>query len=210
MTGIGPTSQRPPLPDDAAAPQQEPPPAASAVERANRMSAANMIRSLLPLIVICLLVVGWQAFLRNPEDPVLEIDPTNTLRLADARAGYGLLVPEDLDEGYRPTSARTDAGNAAEGEPVTLQIGYLTPSGAYAGFVVSDDPEAEALTAVLGTPDADGDPVEIDGEQWLRSTTARGETALSRTEEGVTLLVSGSADEDELRTVAGAVEPYEG
>ncbi|MDK3257434.1 DUF4245 domain-containing protein [Blastococcus capsensis] len=209
MTGIGPTSQRPDAPDGAAAPEEQlPPPPASPVERANRMSAGNMVRSLLPLVVICLLVVGWQAFLRNPEDPVLEIDPANTLRLADLRADYPLLVP-DLDAEYRPTSARTDAGNAAEGEPVTVQIGYVTPSGAYAGFVVSDDDDAEAVRAVLDGAAADGD-VEIEGEEWARSTTQRGETALSRVDGGITLVVTGSAEDDELTAVAAAVEPYTG
>ena len=209
MTGIGPTSQRPDALDDAAAPEEQaPPPPASAVERANRMSAANMIRSLLPLVVICLLIVGWQAFLRNPEDPVREIDPANTLRLADLRADYTLLVP-DLDAGYRPTVARTDAGNAGEGEPVTVQIGYVTPSGAYAAYVVSDDPEAEAVRAVLDGATAGGD-LEIEGEQWTRATTPRGETALSRVEEGITLVVTGSAEDEELAAVAAAAEPYAG
>ena len=68
------------------------------------------------------------------------VDPSSTVQLAAARAGYQVLVPTGLDEGYLPTSARTDAGNAAEGDPVTLQIGYLTPSEEFAGFVVSDDP----------------------------------------------------------------------
>ncbi|CCG01822.1 conserved protein of unknown function [Blastococcus saxobsidens DD2] len=188
--------------------EQVPPPPASAVERANRMSAANMIRSLLPLVVICLLVVGWQAFLHNPEDPVREIDLANTLRLADLRADYPLLVP-DLDEEYRPTSVRTDAGNAGEGEPVTVQIGYVTPSGAYAGFVVSDDSDAEAVRGVLDGATEAGD-LEIEGAEWSRSTTQRGETALSRVDDGITLVVTGSAGDDELTAVAAAVEPYAG
>lgn len=209
MTGIGPTSQRPDAPADAAAPEEQaPPPPASAVERANRMSAANMLRSLLPLVVIALLVVGWQAFLRNPEDPVREVDLANTLRLADLRADYPLLVPDPEGE-YRPTSARTDAGNAAEGEPVTVQIGYVTPSGAYAGYVVSDDADADAVRAVLDGATAGGG-LEIVGEEWTRATTPRGETALSRVEDGITLVVTGSAEDDELAALAASVEPYAG
>ena len=52
--------------------------------------------------------------------------------------------------------------------------------------------------------------VEIDGREWTRSTTARDETALSREADGVTVLVTGSADEEELRTVAAAVRPVAG
>ena len=196
-------------PDGAAEPGVEMPPPSSAAVRANRLSAANMIRSLLPLVVICLLVVGWQAFRTGSPDPVREIDPSGTLRLADFRADYPLLVPEGLATGYRPTSVHTDAGDAVEGEPVTVELGYVTPSGRYAGFLVTDDPGAEPLEAVLEGATADGE-VDIDGETWTRSVTGRGETAFSRTEDGVTVLVTGSAGDDELRAVAGAVEPFAG
>ncbi|SEL16771.1 Protein of unknown function [Blastococcus sp. DSM 46786] len=207
MTGSGPSSQRPPHPDDATAGAEVLPPPVSAAERANRLSAANMLRSLLPLVVICLLVVGWQAFRNNPDDPVREIEPTSSLRLAEARAVYPLLIPA-LDEGYRPTSVRTDAGTNPEGSPVTVQLGYVTPAGNYAGYVVTDDADAEALDVLDGA--AEEGAVEIDGEEWTRSTTQRGETALTRVADGVTLVVTGSAGDDELREVAEAVEPFAG
>ncbi|WP_456608496.1 DUF4245 domain-containing protein [Blastococcus sp. SYSU DS0619] len=197
------------MPDDAGASRAEVPPPSSAVQRADRMSAANMLRSLLPLVVICLLIVGWIAFKNDPGDPVREIDPSTTIQLAQSRADYPVPAPSGLGEDYRPTSARTDAGNAAEGDAVTLQIGYLTPSGGYAGYVVSDAPEADAVTAVLDGATEDG-AVELAGEQWTRSTTQRGETALSRVTDGVTLVVTGSADDDELAAVAAAVRPWAG
>jgi Protein of unknown function (DUF4245) len=210
MTGIGPTSQRPDRPDAPdATPDEVPPPPSSAVERANRMSAANMLRSLLPLVVLCVAIVAWVSFQRDTGDPVREVDPTGPLRLADDRASYDLLAPTGLPDGYRPTSVRTDAGQAADGAPVTLQIGYVTPSEKYAGFVISDAPESDALGAVLaGSTDEGG--VDVDGEQWTRSTTARGETALSRVADGVTVVVSGSAGDAELEEVAAAVGPYSG
>ncbi|MCF6509204.1 DUF4245 domain-containing protein [Blastococcus sp. MG754426] len=208
MTGSGPSSQHPPRTEDPAGPGAEVlPPPVSAVERANRLSAANMLRSLLPLVVICLLIVWWQAFRSNPDDPVIEVDPTSTLRLAEARAVYPLLIPA-LGEDYRPTSVRTDAGTAPEGSPVTVQLGYVTPAGDYAGYVVTDDADAEALDVLAGA--AEEGVVEIDGEEWTESTTQRGETALTRVADGVTVVVTGSAGDGELREVAGAVEPFTG
>ncbi|MCF6736316.1 DUF4245 domain-containing protein [Blastococcus sp. KM273129] len=208
MTGSGPSSQHPPRTEDPAGPGAEVlPPPVSAVERANRLSAANMLRSLLPLVVICLLIVWWQAFRSNPDDPVIEVDPTSTLRLAEARAVYPLLIPA-LGEDYRPTSVRTDAGTAPEGAPVTVQLGYVTPAGDYAGYVVTDDADAEALDVLAGA--AEEGVVEIDGEEWTESTTQRGETALTRVADGVTVVVTGSAGDGELREVAGAVEPFTG
>jgi uncharacterized protein DUF4245 len=198
MTTSGPSGQQ--------APEEQPPPAPTAVERANRMSAANMIRSLLPLVVICLLAVGWVTFRQSGTDPVRPIDPTNSVRLATERASYPVEVPSGLPDGYRPTSARTDAPDAAEGAPVTLEIGYVTPSDEYAGFLVTDDADAEPLTSVLDGAQDDGS-VDLGGRTWTRLTSERGETVLTREDGDVTTLVTGSADDDELQTVAAAVAP---
>jgi hypothetical protein len=212
MTEVGPTSPRPAdhpgSPEQAETTGQAPAPS-PAMERASRLNASNMIRSLLPLVVICLLIVAWQAFRTSENDPVREVDPASTVQLAVARADYAVPAPAGLPEGYRPTSARTDAGNAAEGDPVTLEIGYLTPSDEFAGFVVSDDPRAEPVRAVLDGATDDGSE-DVGGQPWTRSTTAEGETALTRESDGVVVVVSGSAPDDELREVAAAVRPANG
>jgi hypothetical protein len=212
MTAVGPTSQHPQLPHDEGTDSPQPPtapPPSPAVERANRMNAANMLRSLLPLVVICLVVVGWAAFRQSGDVGVRTVDPSTTVQLAAARAGYPVSAPADLDDDFRPTSARTDAGDAGEGDPVTLEIGYLTPSEEFAGFVVSDDRRAAPLADVLDGAVEVG-TVDIGGESWTRSTTERQETALSREVEGGTVVVYGSASDDELETVAAAVETYSG
>jgi hypothetical protein len=179
----------------------------SAIERAGRLNAANMLRSLLPLVVICLLLVGWQTFRSSGDVGVRTVDPSSTVQLAAARASYELVVPSDLDEGYRTTSARTDAGGAEEGDPVTLEIGYLTPEEEFAGFVVSDDRDADPLADVLDGAQGQG-TVDIAGQRWDRATTVDGETALTREAGGATVLVTGSAADDELEAVAASVEPY--
>jgi hypothetical protein len=204
MTGPGPTSEHAISPVEEAAPAVSP-----AIERAHRMSFANMLRSLVPLVVICLVIVGWTTFRQSGDVGVRTVDPSSTVQLAAARAGYQLLVPTGLDERYLPTSARTDAGDAREGDPVTLQIGYLTPSEEFAGFVVSDDRDADPVAAVLDGAE-DRETVDVGGESWTRSTTVDGETALTREADWVTVLVTGSAPDEELETVAGSVRPYSG
>jgi hypothetical protein len=205
MTGVGPRSQQPPSTEDA------PAPATPAVQRAARMNAANMVRSLLPLVLICLVIVWWTSFRQSADvQPIREIDPTSTVDLAAARASYPIVFPQRLGDGFRPTSARTDAGAvAAEGDPVTLEIGYVTPSEEFAGFVVSDDRRADAVASVLDDAVQEG-TADLDGQQWTRSTTEKGETALSRESDGVIVVVTGSASDEELETVAGAVSPYSG
>jgi Protein of unknown function (DUF4245) len=197
MTGASPTSERPT--EDVPAPS-------SAIERANRLSAANMVRSLAPLVLICLLIVGWVTLRQSGQEGPPAVDPSSTVQVAAARASYPVVAPTGLPDGYRVTSARTDAGQADSGDPVTVEIGYLTPSEEYAGFVISDDARAEPVTRVLDGAEEQG-TVDLSGHTWTRSTTERGETALWRADAGVTVLVTGSADDDELREVASAVQP---
>ena len=206
MTGVGPTSQHAHSPeDDAPAPAPNP-----AVQRAARMNAANILRSMLPLVVICLVIVGWTTFRQSGDvDPIREVDPSTTVDLAAARASYPIVFPQKLDEDYRPTSARTDAGAAGEGDPVTLEIGYVTPSEEFAGFVVSDDRRADPLAAVLDGAEEQG-TVDVGGRSWTRSTAENGETVLSVEDGAAIVAVTGSASEEELETVAAAVAPYAG
>ena len=203
MTGVGPSGEQP-----SSVEESTPPAVSPVVQRAARMNAANMVRSLLPLVLICLAIVWWTNFRQSGDvQPVRSVDPTSTVDLAAARAGYPMVAPQGLGREYRPTSARTDAGNAGEGDPVTLEIGYVTPSEEFAGFVVSDDRRADPLASVLDGAHEQG-AVDVGGRSWTRSTTQKGETLLSREDGGVIVAVSGSATEKELETVAAAVQPY--
>jgi cytochrome c-type biogenesis protein CcmH/NrfF len=182
-------------------------------DRRSKQTFANMLRSLVPLVLIILAVVWWTAFRQSADvQPVKTVDPSTTVQLAANRAGYPLLVPTDLPRGYRPTSVRTDAGNAGKGDPVTLEIGYVTPKDQFAEFVVSDDPRADAVTGLLADATPAGS-LQIGGDTWTRATRLHErdeETVLSRTVDGVTVVVSGSASDAELETVAGSVQPYSG
>lgn len=181
----------------------------SAGERLARFTAANMVRSLLPLTVIVLALVGLVALRQNDADPVRTVEISSGIQLAAARASYPVLVPQGLPDDWRPTSIRTDAGNATEaGDPVTLAIGWVTPDDEYAGYVVGDDPRADDLDAVLSGASEDG-TVQIGGRDWVQLTTTRDETAY-RLDAGddVTAVVTGSASDDDLRTLAAAVSPY--
>jgi hypothetical protein len=182
-------------------------PAPPAVDRMQRFTAANMIRSLLPLVLGCLLVVGVTTLKQNPDDPVREVDTSGAERTAAERASYELLVPRGLSGDWRPTSVRTNAGQATAGDPVTLQIGWLTPGEEFAQYVVSDDREATALTDVLDDATEDGTE-QVGDDRWQRLTTGRGETALTLAEGTATLLVTGSASDEELQTLADSLQPY--
>ena len=84
-----------------------------------------------------------------------------------------MVAPDGLPDGYRPTSARTDAGDADAGDPVTLEIGYLTPSSEYAGFVISDDARVSAVDDVLGGAQEQG-TVDLAGWKFSCATPVGG------------------------------------
>jgi hypothetical protein len=202
MTGAGPSEQQ-----QHTTRAEELPPPVSAVERANRMSAQNMLRSLVPLVVICVAFVGWLAFLRqDSQDPVRAIDPAPSVGRAAEYAAYPLEAPADLPEGFRATDTDVVATPETPGSPVTLRIDYVTPADDYAGYVTSDAPEAPEVAEVLDDAVPQG-TVDVDGEQWTRATTTRDETVLSREVDGVTVLVTGSAGDEELRALAASVRP---
>ncbi|MGZ4538421.1 MAG: DUF4245 domain-containing protein [Blastococcus sp.] len=210
MTDVGPTSQRSQYPqDDGGSAGDGAVPASPTMQRLARFNVANMVRSLLPLVVICLIIVGWTTLRQGPDERVQTVDPSTTVQLAAARASYPVQAPSGLAKDFLPTSARTNAGNVTNGGPVTLEIGYLTPAKQFAGFTESDDPGAQPVHDVLDGATPHG-TTDIGGVQWTRSTTERGETAFSRTVGGVTLVVSGSASDKELTTVAASVRPYSG
>jgi hypothetical protein len=145
---------------------------------------------------------------QTPDDPIREVDTTSAERASAELASYELLVPRGLPEGWRPTSVRTNAGSASAGDPITLQIGWFTPGEEYAGYVVSDDPDAQGLKDVLEDATPEGEE-QVGGTTWQRLTTERGETAFSRTEGTATYAVTGSASDEELATLAGSLQPYE-
>jgi hypothetical protein len=75
--------------------------------------------------------------------------------------------------------------------------------------VVSDDRRAEPVATVLDGAQEKGS-VDIGGQAWTRAVTDRDETALSREDGDVIVVITGSASDEELETVAAAVRPYSG
>src|SRR3954470_22120459 len=101
MSGTGPSREQPAQPGSGTGSSAvgTAPPASAAADRAARFNAMNMVRSLLPLLVIILLVVGWTAFRQDGFAPVRPVDPSGTVQVAAARATYPLVAPAGLPKG---------------------------------------------------------------------------------------------------------------
>lgn len=134
------------------------------------------------------------------------VDYTPDARTLQEVADYTVYVPGELPDGWVPTSSRIDAEEDEE-EPVTWTVGFATPEDLHARFSMSDaDPERFiAETTEQGAPDGESG---IGGEAWKRYTDREEpQRSLVRREDGVTLVVTGSAGYAELETLAGSLEP---
>lgn len=168
------------------------------------LTAANMLRSLLPLVLIVLAL----AYFCSPTDvdPVTEVDPSTSISYAATRTEQTLLVPE-LAAQWRPTSVDVVVPDAGRSGAVSLTIGYLTPSEEFARYIITTDPSADLVEDLLAGADAAGTLV-LAGRPWQELSTARGERLYLRSLGELRLVVTGSASEDELRTLAESLRPY--
>jgi len=159
---------------------------------------------MVPLVVI---VLGL-AYFCTPQnvDPVTEIDPGNSIGYAASLAEVDLPVP-DLDATWRPTSVDVVAPGDGQPGPVTLTIGYVTPTEEFARYVVSTDPATEVIEGLLLDSEK-VDELTLAGQRWQEFTTSRGELLYLRTDGDLRLAVTGSASEAELRTLAASLMTY--
>ena len=114
-------------------------------------------------------------------------------------AGFAPTVPQDLPPGWQATSARLQRGTDGV---ITWHVGYVTPSGNYAGFEQAGSPtRAWENTQVTDGPERG--TVQVAGQTWLvRSRTDRGITSWVLRRPGLTTIVTGTADEAELTQLA--------
>ncbi len=185
-------------------------PAAGPSKRLGKLTTANMLRSLLPLLVMVLAL----AYFCSPHDldPVTEIDPSGTISFAASLSERPLLIPV-LAETWRPTSVNlADQPADQPGDqpgPITLTIGYVTPTGEFARYVVSTDPASATIADLLAGAETVG-VSSFAGREWDQSTSTRGEPLYTRTDGDLRLLMTGSASREEFRELAGSLAAYSG
>lgn len=171
--------------------------------RRQRSSALDLLRALLPLVVLILVMV-W---LYRPSDPesVTEIDPGPAVAFAASIADFDVLSASALPSGWLATSARVDPDTV--GGPVGITVGYVTPAGQFAEVVHSSVPAAQLLDDVLGEGYVEGD---ADADGWREIRTADGEQALVLSLDDSTAVVTGSAAAEDLRVLVAALRPVNG
>jgi hypothetical protein len=118
--------------------------------------------------------------------------------------GVPALVPTGPPAGWRANAAALTTPKAG----AHLHIGWVAPGAQYVGLEESVGSPAALTTAVLGPPGSRvAGHVSINGQPWQVRTSARGEYALSRTTDGVNVVITGSASRGEMQGFAATLQP---
>jgi hypothetical protein len=160
----------------------------------------DMVLSMIVLLVPVLIVVLIYRVVQGGDQPV-EVDTEPAIAQARSAGAFPVSEPTGLDDDWRPISA---AFQTADGGKV-LRIGYVTPSGAGVLLVQSDVPAERLLPAELTGSGQPRGATDVAGQSWQRYTARPGEQALVLLQPERTVIVVGSAEEDELRELAAAV-----
>ncbi len=171
------------------------------VEQVRRgRTARDMTYSMLVLLVPVALMVALYRFLGG-EAPTV-VDPSGTYSDAAARAGWQVVQPRPVPAGWRATSA----GTAEEHGALTLRVGYLGPSGAYAQLTESGGAADTVLTDALGSGPRPAGTADVGGQTWQEYTAKDGERALVLLTPRRTLVLAGRATNSQLESFAAALQ----
>jgi hypothetical protein len=171
-----------------------------------RQTVRDMVLSLVVVLgaIGVILAITW----RPSPDPVRVIDPGPVLALARAQASYPVLYPADLDDGWRPTSARWEITPTSTPDQA-WHLGLVTPDEDYAQVGQTASGNTAYVMEQVGRSAPTG---EWDGWQRYEFSDER---ALLQVTDGVTIIVSGTAPWQTLeflaqRLSANAVPPQSG
>lgn len=163
-----------------------------------RQTVADMLRS---LAVVLAGVLALVLLAPTPGDPLRQ--PVDVVGTAEQAGREAPVVVPELPDDWTPNAARF-APRGGDGVP-TWHVGYVTPSGAYAGLEAAEDAPARWLDDVTARGEEVG-VVEVGGVRWREMVSPDGgRRSLVRQEGEVTQVVTGTAPLDELVVLAEAV-----
>src|SRR3954453_22615907 len=165
---------------------------------------SDMGRSLglMAVVIAVLLLIGPARTLIFPGSAKVQpVDYSHRVTAFKNVVGI-VLAPTDLPRGWRANAATF---GSARGR-AHLHIGFATPGSLFAGVDESNGPPAQLLSGVLGPRGTTvTGTTTIAGETWETRRSQRGEQALTVTRGPLTVVVTGSATERQLRTLAGSL-----
>jgi len=133
-------------------------------------------------------------------------DVTGGLQRAAPLVGFPVIIPAGLPQSWNPSSFSFTEESAASAEkPPAVRAGWLTDQGRFITVVQSNGAVANVLAAELGAVAAPGGTERVGVAEWTVTSGRRDEVAWVRTAGDVTFVITGSASDDDFRTLATAV-----
>ncbi|GGL08446.1 DUF4245 domain-containing protein [Mangrovihabitans endophyticus] len=160
----------------------------------------DMILSLAVLLVpIALMVLFYRGVLAG--DSPVSVDAAPALDSARAAHAFEVAAPSGLGDDWHVTAATFR--HASDG--ATLRLGYVDPGGDAVQLVESSIPAEVLLPAELGEQAKPRGTVRTDTQAWRLYDARQGEQALVLTDGGRSIVIIGTAEAGQLRTLAAAL-----
>lgn len=146
------------------------------------------------LVVVVAFVVLRDANRDDLANPVRAVDYANDAAFARKQAGFALVSPASLPDGWRATSVRYVAGVEER-----WHLGLLTDEDRYVGLEQADEPVESMLETHVDAQVTRRGRVDVGGKKWSAWSDAGGDLALVRRARDTTTLVVGhEVPQDEL------------
>lgn len=167
-----------------------------------RKTAWDMVRSMAVVLALVFVIVllAW----RPLPEAVKVVDTAPAIGMALAQADTPIVVPVNLPEDWRPTSARWQPTEQS-GDASVLHIGYVTPTDSYAQVSTG----AVATPRYLDEQTAQGTPTstrEIAGQVWQEWESDE-RRSLVLTDGELSVVVSGTGEWPEIEALASSLQP---
>ncbi len=162
---------------------------------------------LLIAMVVTVVAVGAFVILRSLFSADVEIEPEEVDYLSSVAQvqGDGLepVYPPDLPKGWLATDAGMEPG-----QPPGFRLNLLTADDTFVGLRQIDDEIDDLLEEYVDESTDEGDPFEVTGSvasTWETYSDDGGDLAYAAEVGGLTVLVYGSADREDLEQLVGSL-----
>jgi hypothetical protein len=160
-------------------------------------SANGLIASLVVTVLVVAAFVVFRALTRDNQE--VEPEAVDYLETVEQVQGSGVRVayPPTLPEGWKATNVAFTPGDRT-----AFGLSMLTDDGTFVGVRQEDDGLDDLLATYVDEETTEGDPVEFDSPlaaTWETYSDEGGDLAYATELGDDTLLVFGSAGEDDLR-----------
>jgi hypothetical protein len=155
-------------------------------------------------VLFCLAIVGVFLLItpQSRTEHIPTVDYAMTVAQLSRTAPYEVRVPTPVPSGWVPNSSSLDPGGH-----VTWRLGFATARRSHALLAQSDEP-AEAFAARMANSDKITGTRQINGATWQeRVRTDKNQRTLVNVQPGVTVIVTGQADWNELTALAASLKP---